>query len=55
MHLMKKNNYYLIIFFFNSIFISSNLHSETLKIGNKNAKITVKFFFFNLSSLCIFS
>ena len=46
MHLMKKNKYYLLIVFFILIqsFISKNVHSETLKIGNKNAKITVKVF-----------
>ena len=43
---MKKNKYYLLIVFFILIqsFISKNVHSETLKIGNKNAKITVKVF-----------
>ena len=43
---MKKNNYYLLILFFilTQFFISSNAYSETLKIGNKNAKIKVKVF-----------
>ena len=43
---MKKNNYYLLILFFilTQFLISSNAYSETLKIGNKNAKITVKVF-----------
>ena len=46
MHSMKKNKYYLLIIFFilTQFLISSNAHSETLKIGNKNAKITVKVF-----------
>ena len=46
MHSMKKNNYYLLILFFilTQFLISSNAYSETLKIGNKNAKITVKVF-----------
>ena len=42
---MKKNNYFLIIIFaLSQYFLASNLFSETLKIGNENAKITVKVF-----------
>ena len=46
MHIMKKNKFfYYYIFYFYSIFLSTNaLSSEVLKIGNKNAKITVKVF-----------
>ena len=42
---MKKNNYFLILIFaLSQFFLSSDLYSETLKIGNENAKITVKVF-----------
>ena len=42
---MKKSKYIFIVFFILSqFFISSNVLSETLKIGNENAKITVKVF-----------
>ena len=45
MHSIKKNKYLIIIFFLLSqLFMSSNALSETLKIGNENAKITVKVF-----------
>ena len=45
MHLMKKNKYFLIIIFvFTQFFLFTNSFSETLKIGDKNAKITVKVF-----------
>ena len=42
---MKKNKYYLTVFLIlTQLFISSNVLGETLKIGNKNANITVKVF-----------
>mgnify|MGYP001445243446 FL=1 len=42
---MKKNKCFLIIFLIlTQFFISSNVLSKTLKIGNENAKITVKVF-----------
>ena len=45
MHSMKKNKCFLIIFLIlTQFFISSNVLSKTLKIGNENAKITVKVF-----------
>ncbi len=45
MLLMKKNKYILILLFaLTQIFVTTNLSSEALKIGNENAKITVKVF-----------
>ena len=42
---MKKNKFFLvIIFILSQIFFSQNVSSETLKIGDENAKITVKVF-----------
>ncbi len=45
MHLMKKNKFFVIIIFvLTQFFLFTNSFGETLKIGNKNAKITVKVF-----------
>ncbi len=45
MHLMIKNNYFLAsLFIIIQFFINTNVFSETLRIGNENAKITVKVF-----------
>ena len=45
MHTMKKNkNLIILIFVFSHFFLSTNAFSEILKIGNENAKITVKVF-----------
>ena len=45
MHSMKKNNYFLAsLFIIIQFFINTNVFSETLRIGNENAKITVKVF-----------
>ena len=42
---MKKNNYFLIIFSICAqLFVHTSVFSDTLKIGNDNAKITVKVF-----------
>jgi protein-disulfide isomerase len=42
---MKKNKFFLvIIFILSQIFFSQNVSGETLKIGDENAKITVKVF-----------
>ena len=42
---MKKNKYSIIIFFvMTQFFIATNVLSESLKIGNEDAKITVKVF-----------
>ncbi len=42
---MKKNKYILILLFaLTQIFVTTNSSSEALKIGNENAKITVKVF-----------
>ncbi len=45
MHSMIKNNYFLtFLFIIIQFFINTNVFSETLRIGNENAKITVKVF-----------
>ncbi len=45
MHLMIKNNYFLAsLFIIIQCFINTNVFSETLRIGNESAKITVKVF-----------
>ena len=45
MHSMIKNNYFLAsLFIIIQFFINTNVFSETLRIGNENAKITVKVF-----------
>ena len=45
MHLMKKNKYLIFIIIFSSqLFYFTNLFSSMLKIGDENAKITVKVF-----------
>ena len=45
MHTMKKSKTLIIlIFIFSHFFLSTNAFSEILKIGNENAKITVKVF-----------
>tara|TARA_Y200000002_G_scaffold41699_1_gene30335 strand:- start:2735 stop:3328 length:594 start_codon:yes stop_codon:yes gene_type:complete len=42
---MIKNNYFLtFLFIIIQFFINTNVFSETLRIGNENAKITVKVF-----------
>ena len=42
---MKRNNYFItIVLILTQFFINTNLSSEILKIGNENAKITVKVF-----------
>jgi len=45
MHSMTRNNYFLaFLFIIIQFFINTNVFSETLRIGNENAKITVKVF-----------
>ena len=45
MHSMKKNKLLtILIFVFTQFFLTTNLSSEALKIGNEKAKITVKVF-----------
>ena len=45
MLLIKKNKYSIIIFFaITQFFIATSVLSESLKIGNENAKITIKVF-----------
>ena len=45
MHTMKKSKTLIIlIFIFSHFFLSTNAFSEILKIGNENAKITIKVF-----------
>ena len=45
MHIIKKNKLsFLIILIFTQIFLNNILFGETLEIGDKNAKITVKVF-----------
>ena len=45
MHIMEKNKLILIlIFIYSQFFLSTTTFGDVLKIGNKNAKITVKVF-----------
>ena len=42
---MKKNNYFLVVFLiFIQFFITANVIGDVLRIGNENAKITIRVF-----------